>query len=170
MGQFVRDARIAMIYEGANGVQALDLVGRKLAANGGRGVFAFFKLIDDFVAGNKNEKLATYTDALLAARKDLEAATMWFMENALENPDNAGAGSTDYMHLFGVTAIAYMWVLMAKAALAGLESGKGDAAYYETKLKTARYYMDRVVPETATHLARIRVGAGPLMDFAADEF
>jgi hypothetical protein len=170
MGQFVRDARIAMIYEGANGVQALDLVGRKLAANGGRGVFAFFKLIDDFVAGNKNEKLATYTGALLAARKDLEAATMWFMENALENPDNAGAGSTDYMHLFGVTAIAYMWALMAKAALAGLESGKGDAAYYETKLKTARYYMDRVVPETATHLARIRVGAGPLMDFAADEF
>ena len=170
MGQFVRDARIAMIYEGANGVQALDLVGRKLAANGGRGVFAFFKLVDDFVAANKDEKIAAFTGPLAAARKDLEAATMWFMENALQNPDNAGAGSTDYMHLFGVTAIAYMWALMAKASLAKLAEGKGDKAYYETKLKTARYYMDRVVPETATHLARVRVGAGPLMAFAEDEF
>jgi hypothetical protein len=159
-----------MIYEGANGVQALDLVGRKLASNGGRGVFAFFKLIDDFVASNKDEKLAAYTDALVAARKDLEAATMWFMENALQNPDNAGAGSTDYMQLFGVTAIAYMWALMAKASLAKLASGEGNKAFYETKLKTARYYMDRVVPETATHLARVRVGAAPLMAFTADEF
>lgn len=170
MSQFVRDARIAMIYEGANGVQALDLVGRKLASNGGRGVFAFFKLIDDFVANNKDEKLGAYTGALIAARKDLEAATMWFMENALENPDNAGAGSTDYMNLFGVTAIAYMWALMAKAALEQLATGKGDKSYYETKLKTARYYMDRIVPETATHLARVRVGAAPLMNFTADEF
>ena len=170
MGQFVRDARIAMIYEGANGVQALDLVGRKLASNGGRGVFAFFKLIDDFVANNKDEKLAAYTGALVNARKDLEAATLWFMENALQNPDNAGAGSTDYMNLFGVTAIAYMWVLMAKAALAGQASGQGDQNYYATKLKTARYYMDRIVPETAVHLARVRVGAGPVMAFTADEF
>jgi alkylation response protein AidB-like acyl-CoA dehydrogenase len=170
MGQFVRDARIAMIYEGANGVQALDLVGRKLAQNGGRGVFAFFKLIDDFIAENKDEKLVPYTGALAAARKDLEAATMWFMENALQNPDNAGAGSTDYMHLFGVTAIAYMWALMAKAALVKLAEGKGDKSFYETKLKTARYYMDRVVPETATHLARVRVGAAPLMAFAENEF
>ena len=170
MGQFVRDARIAMIYEGANGVQALDLVGRKLASNGGRGVFAFFKLIDDFVAANKDEKLTPYLSGLVNARKDLEAATLWFMENALQNPDNAGAGSTDYMHLFGVTAIAYMWVLMAKAALAGQASGKGDQNFYATKLKTARYYMDRVVPETAIHLARVRVGAGPVMAFTADEF
>ena len=170
MAQFVRDARISMIYEGANGVQALDLVGRKLASNGGRGVFAFFKLIDDFVAENKNEKLATYTDALLAARKDLEAATVWFMENALTNPDNAGAGSSDYLHLFGVTSVAYMWALMARAALAKLDAGEGNKAFYETKLKTARYYMDRVVPETTTLLARVRVGAEPMMAFTADEF
>ena len=155
MAQFVRDAHIAMIYEGANGVH---------------GVFAFFKLIDDFVAENKNEKLATYTQALVAARKDLEAATMWFMENALANPDNAGAGSSDYLHLFGVTSVAYMWALMARAALAKLEAGEGNKAFYETKLKTARYYMDRVVPETTTLLARVRVGAEPLMAFTADEF
>ena len=92
------------------------------------------------------------------------------MENALTNPDNAGAGSSDYMHLFGVTAVAYMWALMVKAALAKIAAGEGDKAFYETKLKTARYYMDRVVPETAVHLARVKVGAAPLMDFAADEF
>ncbi|HEX7775182.1 MAG TPA: acyl-CoA dehydrogenase C-terminal domain-containing protein, partial [Parvibaculum sp.] len=169
MGQFVRDARIAMIYEGANGVQALDLVGRKLAANGGRAVFAFLKLIDDFIAANKDEKLGVYTAALLSARKDLEAGTVWFMENALQNPDNAGAGSTDYLHLFGITAIAYMWALMAKASLAKLGNG-GDKAFYETKLKTARYFAERIVPETAAHLTRIRTGAAPLMAFAEDDF
>jgi len=170
MGQFVRDARISMIYEGTNGVQALDLVGRKLAANGGRAVFAFFKLIDDFVAENKDEKLAAYTGGLLTARKDLETATLWFMENGLGNPDNAGAGSADYLHLFGITSLAFMWALMARAALTKLAAGEGNKAFYETKLKTARYFMDRVVPETQTLLARVRVGAEPLMSFAADEF
>jgi len=169
VSQFVRDARIAMIYEGANGIQALDLVGRKLAQNGGRGVFAFFKLIDDFIAASRSADVAPFLDALAGARKDLETATMWFMENALQNPDNAGAGSSDYLHLFGVTAIAFMWAKMAKTASEKLANG-GDKGFYEAKLKTARYYFDRVVPETAVHLARIRVGAAPLMDFAADEF
>ena len=170
LSQYVRDARIAMIYEGANGVQALDLVGRKLAQNGGRGVFGFFKLIDDFVAANANAETESFMNALVAARKDLEAATLWFMENALQNPDNAGAGSFDYLQLFGVTSIAFMWAMMAKTAAGKLASGSGDKGFYEAKLKTARYYFERVVPETATHLARIRVGAAPLMDFAADEF
>jgi alkylation response protein AidB-like acyl-CoA dehydrogenase len=171
LGQFVRDARIAMIYEGANGIQALDLVGRKLAQNGGRGVFAFFKTIDTFLNANlSNKDLAAFTGPLAAARKDLETATMWFMENALQNPDNAGAGSNDYLHLFGVTAIAFMWALMAKTALEKIASGAGDKAFYETKLKTGRYYADRVVPETALRLQRIRVGAAPVMALTADEF
>ena len=172
MEQFVRDARIAMIYEGANGVQALDLVGRKLAQNGGRAVFAFFKAVDDFVAANGgDEKLKPFVEPLARARKDLEAATMWFMENALENPDHAGAGSTPYMHLFGVTGIAFMWAMMARVANDKLAAAKdGDRAYYETKIKTGRYYMDHVVPETATHLARIRHGADPMMALAASEF
>jgi hypothetical protein len=108
---------------------------------------------------------------LAGARKDLEAATMWFMENALEIPDNAGAGSTPYMHLFGVTGIAFMWAMMAKVANDKLPAAKdGDKAYYETKIKTGRYYMEHVVPETATHLARIRHGAAPMMALAANEF
>jgi hypothetical protein len=109
-------------------------------------------------------------NALVGARKDLEAATLWFMENALQNPDNAGAGSFDYLQLFGVTAVAFMWAMMTKTATEKLAAAGADKAFYEAKLKTARYYFERVVPETATHLARIRVGAAPLMDFAADEF
>ena len=172
MEQFVRDARIAMIYEGANGVQALDLVGRKLAQNGGRGVFAFFKAVDDFAAANESdEKMKPFVEPLKRARKDLEAGTMWFMENALANPDHAGAGSTPYMHLFGVTGLAFMWAMMAKAANDRLATAQGgDKAWYETKIKTGRYYMEHVVPETATHLARIRHGADPLMSLAANEF
>ena len=172
MGQFVRDARIAMIYEGANGVQALDLVGRKLAQNSGRAVFAFFKAVDDFIAANQdNADLKPFLDPLAAARKDLEAATMWFMENALANPDHAGAGSTPYMHLFGITGLAFMWAMMAKVALDRLAArSEGDKAYYETKIKTGRFYMEHVVPETAMHLARIRHGADPMMAMAANEF
>ncbi|MDP3329025.1 acyl-CoA dehydrogenase C-terminal domain-containing protein [Parvibaculum sp.] len=172
MGQFVRDARIAMIYEGANGVQALDLVGRKLAQNGGRGVFAFFKEIDGFIAANEgDEKLKPFVEPLARARKDLEAATMRFMENALQNADHAGAGSTPYMHLFGVTGLAYMWAKMARVSNDKLANLNGeDKAFYETKIKTGRYYMEHVVPETATHLARIRHGADPMMALAANEF
>jgi len=172
MEQFVRDARIAMIYEGANGVQALDLVGRKLASNGGRAVFAFFKEVDDFVAANEgNDKLRDYIEPLKVARKRLEEATMWFMENALANPDNAGAGSTPYMHLFGITGIAFMWAMMARVALEKLDAGAGDeAGFYETKLKTGLFYMQQSVPETAMQLERVRAGASSMMSLAADDF
>ncbi len=119
MEQFVRDARIAMIYEGANGIQALDLVGRKLAKDGGRAVMAFFTEVDGFVREQAGDPaMAPYAAPLGTALGDLQQATMWFMNNAFANPDNAGAGSTDYMHLFGLVALGYMWARMAKAALA----------------------------------------------------
>ena len=96
---------------------------------------------------------------------------MWFMENALENPDNAGAGSTPYMHLFGVTGIAFMWAMMAKVALEKLDEGAGDQAeYYETKLKTGLYYMQQAVPETAMQLERVRAGSANMMALAANDF
>ena len=113
MEQFVRDARIAMIYEGANGIQALDLVGRKLAKDGGRAVTAFFNEVGDFVREHGEEKLAPFVKPLKKALDDLQAATMWFMGNALAKPDNAGAGATDYMHLFGLVALGYMWARIA---------------------------------------------------------
>ena len=172
MSQFVRDARIAMIYEGANGIQALDLVGRKLALNGGRAVQAFFKEVGDFCEENRSdEKMEPYTKGLKKGLNDLQAATMWLMQNAMAKPDNAGAASTDYMHLFGLVALGYMWAQMVKVANANLADGaSGDAAFYENKLVTGRYFMERVMPETAAHLARISSGADTMMALPAEAF
>ena len=167
MSQFVRDARIAMIYEGANGIQALDLVGRKLAMNGGRAVQAFFKEVGEFCEENRSdEKLAPFTKGLKKGLNDLQAATMWLMQNGMAKPDNAGAASTDYMHLFGLVAIGYMWAQMAKAAA----SKAGDSAFHANKLVTARFYMDRIMPETAVRLARLSTGADSMMELAAEAF
>jgi alkylation response protein AidB-like acyl-CoA dehydrogenase len=172
MSQFVRDARIAMIYEGANGIQALDLVGRKLAMNGGRAVQAFFKEVGDFCEENRaDDKMAPFTKALKKGLNDLQAATMWLMQNAMAKPDNAGAASNDYMHLTGLVALGYMWGLMAKTAQAALAAGTGDgASFYENKLVTARYFMERVMPESAAHLARISSGADTMMALPAEAF
>ncbi|MEH0073804.1 acyl-CoA dehydrogenase C-terminal domain-containing protein [Pannonibacter sp. Pt2] len=170
MEQFVRDARIAMIYEGANGIQALDLVGRKLPANGGRAVMAFFEEVGAFLKAHKeDEALAPYTKPLKQGLDHLQAATMWFMQNAMSNPDNAGAGSTDYMHLFGLVALGYMWAQMAKAAQAKIASGE-ETERFEAKLTFGRYFMERTMPETGAHLARITSGSGTMMALAADAF
>jgi alkylation response protein AidB-like acyl-CoA dehydrogenase len=166
--QFLRDARITLIYEGTNGVQALDLVGRKLAANGGRAIFAFFNEMDEWIAANEgNADLAAFVEGLKTAKAHLQDGTMWLMQNGMSNFDNAGAASHDYLQLFGVTALAYMWAIMAKAALA--RQGSGDA-WYETKLATGRYYIARAVPDAAAHLAKLKTGAGPVMALAADAF
>jgi hypothetical protein len=171
MSQFVRDARIAMIYEGTNGIQALDLVGRKLAQNGGRALQAFFKEVGEFCEENcSNEKMAPYTKALKKGLGDLQAATMWLMQNAIQKPENAGAASTDYMHLFGLVVLGYMWGRMAKTALLGLADGAGDAPFLEAKLITGRYFMERIMPETAVRLARISSGAETMMALPAEAF
>jgi acyl-CoA dehydrogenase len=171
MSQYVRDARIAMIYEGANGIQALDLVGRKLGLNGGRAVMALFKEIGDFCEENRSdENLSAFTKSLKKGLNDLQASTMWFMQNAMAKPDNAGAGSTDYMHLFGLVVLGYMWAKMAKAANESLAAGSGDADYYKNKLLTGRFYMEKVMPETALRKARIETGADSLMEMAAEAF
>jgi hypothetical protein len=167
----VRDARITMIYEGANGIQALDLVGRKLPANGGRALMAYFKEIGDFCEENRaDEALSFYTKHLKKGLNDLQTASMWLMQNAMAKPDNAGAASTDYMHLFGLVAFGYMWAKMVKAAQTKLNAGDGDKAYYETKLVTARFYMERIMPETQLRLARIQTGADTLMTLPENAF
>ena len=166
VSQFVRDARIAMIYEGANGVQALDLVGRKLGAEGGKPVMAFFDLVKTFIKENDgNEALkADFLDPLKAASKDLQAAAMFFMQNGMKDPNAALAGSTDFLHLFGHVCLGYMWARMAKAALDGSEE------FHKAKLATGRYYMARQLPATKMHLARIESGAAPVMALAAEDF
>ncbi len=172
MSQFVRDARITMIYEGANGVQALDLVGRKLASDGGKHVMAFFDLVKGFIKDNsENEALkADFLEPLKAASKDLQAASMFFMQHGMKDPNAALAGSTDFLHLFGHTCLGLMWAQMAKAAQEGLDAGTGDAKFLQNKLVTGRYYMQRLLPETGLRLARITSGATPVMALAAEDF
>ena len=172
MSQFTRDARITMIYEGANGVQALDLVGRKLAADGGKHVMAFFEMVKGFIKENDGDAALKkdFLDPLKAASKDLQAAGMFFMQNGMKNPNAALAGSYDFMHLFGHVCLGLIWARSAKAAQEALAGGSGDKAFYETKLATGRYYMARHLPMTATHLARIQSGAEPVMALAAEAF
>ena len=170
MSQFTRDARIAMIYEGANGVQALDLVGRKLAQDGGKHVMAFFEMVKSFCKDNADEAMEPYVGPLKQASKDLQAAGMFFMQNGMKNPNAALAGSTDFMHMMGHVCIALMWARMARVSLDALANGTPDPDFHQTKLATARYYMARQLPATAMHLARIQSGADPVMGLAADQF
>ncbi len=171
MSQFTRDARIAMIYEGANGVQALDLVGRKLAADGGKHVMAFFELVKTFCKENsEDEAMADFVGPLKQASKDLQAAGMYFMQAGMKNPNDALAGSNDFMHLFGHVCLGLMWAQMAKAANTALAAGAEDKDFYETKLATGRYYMARRLPATGMHLARIQSGGDTVMALTADQF
>ncbi|WP_435138472.1 acyl-CoA dehydrogenase [Pseudopelagicola sp. nBUS_19] len=171
MSQFTRDARIAMIYEGANGVQALDLVGRKLGQDGGKHVLAFFELIKSFCKeNNTDEALQDFVGPLKMASKDLQAAAMYFMQESVNNPNNALSGSYDFMHLFGHVCIGLMWSMMAKAASARLSSGALDSAFHKTKLATGKYYMARRLPATSMHLARIQSGASCVMALDSEEF
>ena len=173
MSQFARDARITMIYEGANGVQALDLVGRKLAQDGGKHVMTFFEMVKNFASENKGWDEGFDRDFLAplkAASKDLQAAGMYFMQNGMKNPNSALAGSYDFMHMFGHVCLGLMWARMGKASIEALKNGADDAAFHETKIKTGRYYMARQLPATALHLARIHSGADIVMGLSEDQF
>jgi acyl-CoA dehydrogenase len=172
MEQFVRDARIAMIYEGANGIQALDLVGRKLGKDGGRAITAFFNEVQGFIKEHAgDEAMKPYVGPLGEALGHLQQATMWFMQHALKAPDNAAAGSTDYMHLFGLVALGYMWCRMVDAARRRLSAGaNGAASRLSAKLVTGRFFMERMLPETGAQLARIKSGAASMMELPAEAF
>jgi len=171
MEQFVRDARIAMIYEGANGVQALDLVGRKLAANGGRALLATFAQIDKLLKDTAgNASLKPWTDGLAGARKDLEEATQWLMANGMSNPDNAAAVSNDYLYLMALTMLAATWTGLVATAQAKLAKGADDALFYENKIKTGRYFLTNILPATGLHVARLKAGSEPLLAVPAESF
>jgi hypothetical protein len=169
MEQFVRDARIAMLYEGANGIQALDLVGRKLPKDGGRALQTFFNEVTAYIKEHGGDAaMAPYVTPLNQALGELEQATMWFLQNALGNPDNAGAGATDYMHLLGLVVLGYMWCLIAEAAKG--KSGGDGAERMTERLTTGRFFMERMLPATATHLARVKSGAASTMALPAEAF
>jgi acyl-CoA dehydrogenase len=172
MEQFVRDARIPMIYEGSNGIQALDLVGRKLGKDGGRAVMAFFAEVQGHVAEHTADvAMKPLVEPLGKALGHLQQATVWFMQNAIGKPDNAGAGATDYMHLMGLVALGYMWCRIAAAARAKLAADPSDpGGRMAAKLVTARFFIERMLPETATRLARIEAGAAAVMELPAEAF
>jgi alkylation response protein AidB-like acyl-CoA dehydrogenase len=168
--QYLRDCRISMIYEGTNGIQALDLVGRKLAPNGGRAVMSFFSEIDAYVAEHDHTVgLQPFIEGLNRAKAELQEATFWLMQNGVQNPEDAGAGSMDYLDLFGLTALAYMWTLMAEAAQARIDAGDADP-FYADKLAVGRYFLDRVLPDTTAHLAKLKTGSKSMMALRAEAF
>jgi alkylation response protein AidB-like acyl-CoA dehydrogenase len=172
MEQFVRDARIAQIYEGTNGIQALDLVGRKLGANGGRAIQAFLKLLADEIADAKAGKgdAATLAGALERAVGDLQSATMWLMQNGLANPLHAGAAAYPYMTLAGHVSLGLMWLRMARASEAAIASGSEDDGFHQAKLVTARFFAERVLPETNALRRKLEAGADTLMALPAESF
>ncbi|MEZ0242561.1 MAG: acyl-CoA dehydrogenase C-terminal domain-containing protein [Sphingomonas sp.] len=171
MEQYVRDARISQIYEGTNGVQAMDLVGRKLALNGGRAVQLFFKVVTEEVAAAKADpKLAAFAEALEKALGQMQAATMWIATNGFKNPNDAGAGAYPYMQLTGTVAIGLMWLRMAKAAVDALAEGAEDAKFYEAKLVTARFYAERILPDAGALRRKIEAGAESIMALDPEMF
>jgi acyl-CoA dehydrogenase len=170
MEQFVRDARIAMIYEGANGVQALDLVARKLPKDGGRALMAFLGEVSQFLAAEKSDAALTpYLGGLQAAIGHLQQASLWLSRNGVVDANNAGAASTDYMHLIGLTALGYMWARVVKAVLARQARAESNPAL-DAKLVLAKFFSERMLPETAAHLARLSSGASTLMALPVEAF
>ena len=167
--QNLRESRNAMIYEGTNGVQALDLVGRKLPANGGRAMMAFLAELDAFAAEPADEALAPFVEGVKSAKAQLQEASLWLLQNGVANPDAAAASSHDYLNLLALAGLAYMWARMAKAAQAKIAAGDADP-FFANKLATGRYFLERVLPEAGAHLAKVKTGAGPVMALAAEAF
>ncbi|MCW3837919.1 acyl-CoA dehydrogenase C-terminal domain-containing protein [Sphingomonas canadensis] len=171
MEQYVRDARISMIYEGTNGVQAMDLVGRKLALNGGRAIQAFFAMVAGEIAEAKGDaKLAGLAEALEKALGHLQGATMWLAANGFKNPNDVGAGAYPYMQLTGTVTLGLMWLRLAKAALEALAEGGGDTRYYEAKLVTARFYAERFLPEAGGLRRKVESGSEAVMALDPEMF
>jgi len=168
--QLVRDARITQLYEGTNGIQALDLVGRKLPMKGGRAAQRLLGEISGFVAAHKaNDKMKEFVEPLDKAMGRVQDAALFLMQNAMKNPDEAGAAATDLLRLMALTAMTYMWGRISVAALKGLEAGT-DNAFYEAKLTTARFYIARVLPQTTSLNHQIKAGAATVMALPAEAF
>jgi hypothetical protein len=171
MEQFVRDARIAQIYEGTNGIQAMDLVGRKLPKDGGRAIRAFLELVGEEIKETKSGgDPAGVASALEPALGDLQAATMWLAQHGMQDPNNAGAGAYPYMDLLGLVSFGWMWMKMARVSARALENGDGDRQFHEAKLATARFYADRELPESSAHRRKIEAGAESVMAIPEEVF
>jgi alkylation response protein AidB-like acyl-CoA dehydrogenase len=173
MSQFARDARIAMIYEGANGIQALDLVGRKLPQNQGKNMMAFFAILKTYLEEHQNQSDdfdSVFLEPMKSAVEDLEGAVLYFMDKGIKNPNDALAGSYDFMHLFGYVCIGLMWCKMAQASYKAISLKSDDNDFHQTKISTGQYFMERQLPFTKLHFARIRAGSSSVMRLSANNF
>jgi hypothetical protein len=171
MEQFLRDSRIAPIYEGTNGIQAMDLIGRKLPANGGAAIRAYFEMIQTFIDANKdNDAMGTYIPLLEKALGRLQAASMWLMQNGMANPDNAGAAAHYYLNLMALVTMGYFWADMARKAREMLDAGEGDTAFLNNKLTTADFFFHHILPETSALKVKIEAGADSVMGLDAGAF
>jgi alkylation response protein AidB-like acyl-CoA dehydrogenase len=163
--QFVRDGRINQTYEGANGVQAMDLVGRKLGRKGGAAPMALFSTIGGWLKENDGEALSAFVKPVQKGLDTLQQATLWLAQHGLQNPNDAGAGAYDFLRLMGIVVVGWMWARMAKLAQAKLAAGGGNAEFYDGKVVSARYWMERMMPECAMLLERIQAGSATIMAF-----
>ncbi len=171
MEQFVRDTRITQLYEGTSGIQALDLVGRKLPAHMGRSLRQFFHPVDSFIRENMSDPaMKDFVLPLAKSFARLQQATAWIAEQGLKDPEQAGAASADYLKMFGHVALAYMWARMARISNEKLANGGGDRDFFETKLMLGRFFMAKTLPDTSALLSKITAGSAPLMAMDADAF
>ena len=171
MEQFARDARIAPIYEGTNGIQAMDLVGRKLGAKNGAAVQAFMALVQESVAANADhETLAPLAKRLGDALGHLQQGTMWLLQNGMANPDNAGAAAVDYLRIMALVSMGYVWLMQARTAADKLAGGTENEAFMKNKLITARFFFERMLPDTIAHLTKLEAGSESMMELDADAF
>ena len=169
MEQLVRDARIAQIYEGTNGIQALDLVGRKMPQHSGRLLRRFFHPVSQFIEENSGDpQLQEFVLPLAKAFSRLQQATLWVAQESLRNREEAGAAATDYLRMFALVALAFMWARMVKVVMGKSRDEKNTL--YQAKLATANFYMKRLLPQTSSLFAAIKSGAGPLMDVPEEWF
>ena len=164
MEQIVRDARIAMLYEGTTGIQAMDLIGRKVLGSGGQMLMNFTQMIGDFCDANTDEADAKFISALSTYKDEWLEMSLKIGERAVENADEAGAAAVDYMMYSGYVTLAFFWAKMAILARQNIAEGDGDVSFYEAKLMTARFYFDRILPRTLAHKKSLESGAENLME------
>jgi hypothetical protein len=162
--QFVRDGRINQIYEGANGVQAMDLVGRKLARKSGAALIALLQTIGGWLGANDGEALAPFVKPVKRGLDSLQQATMWLAQHGMANPNDAGAAASDYLRLMGIVVVGWMWARMAKSAQEKLAANPPNARFYKDKLGAAKYWMERMIPECPMLLERITAGSATIME------